>query len=270
MKRLPRSLQAESEALCRYSLLLWERGWVANHDGNVSVRISDDRFLATPTGESKRLITPEMLVLVDPSGKVHAGSRRIFSEWNLHAAAYGRRPDVQAVVHAHPPNATAAGLTGLDLREPMLPEAVVSLGAIPTAKNALPGEAAAAAVGAEVVVHDAMLLPGNGALSVGDDLEQAYLRMELVEHLAQITALAQKMGTPVGIEASARAALLKKRAAAGLGSEGRAKASGEGAVAGGDRETLARVVRARAESLTGDARVAGLVTDEVLRLLGRS
>lgn len=241
------------EAVAHYARLLWERGWVANHDGNVSVRFADDRFLATPTAESKRLIQADWCLVVDTAGTVIQGERRIFSEWNLHRAAYEARPDVRAVVHAHPVMATAAGLTGLDLSSPPLPEAIVSLGGVPTARPSMPGPGAAEVFRALVVDHDAVLLPGNGVVTVGDDLEQAYLRMELVEHIAAIlTAARSQGGRTRSLPHPARQALLEKRTKAGLGPEARRlKAAAEGDAA--PASASERAARARATARRGDA-----------------
>lgn len=246
--------------------LVWDRGWVANHDGNLSVRLGEDRFLATPTALSKRLVTEDDLVVVDLEGTVIEGSRRIFSEWRLHAAAYAVRPDVGAVVHAHPPHATAAGLTGLSLQHLPLPEAVVSLGRVPTARSLDPAEGPAE-VQRLCARDDAILLPGNGVLAVGDDLEQAYLRLELVEHLCRILSAARAQGRvrplPPGIEQ----AMLERRRAAGLGPEGRAARS-EAPPQSARPER--RAVAARAASVRGDALLAERITEEVLRHLRRS
>ena len=162
---------------------------------NVSARLADNvRFMATPTAESKRLIEPHDNIVVDIEGKRLSGRRRLFSEWHLHAVCYRARPDVNAVIHAHPTNATALGLTGGNLGVPALPEMVVSLGAnIPTLAYALPKSAAQEAELAHALTDgdaDGVLLAGNGVIAVGVDLEQAFLRLELIEHYAGILAAA--------------------------------------------------------------------------------
>ncbi|MDF1566072.1 MAG: class II aldolase/adducin family protein [Deltaproteobacteria bacterium] len=251
------------ESLCAYSRLVWERGWVANHDGNLSLRIGADRYLATPTAFSKRSIAPADLVTVDGAGTVLEGTRKVFSEWNLHAAAFDLRPDAMAVIHAHPPHATAAGLTGLSLERLPLPEAVVSLGRVPTARFVAPGPESAAEVRRLIVEHDVILLPGNGLLAVGDDLEMAYLRVELAEHLARILTIARQQGRAARLDPALEEAMLQKRTAAGLGPAGRA-AKGKAAPAGApSREAVAARVAVR----TGDARLAAQITDEVMRRL---
>jgi L-fuculose-phosphate aldolase len=214
------------KAVSAWSKRLHEAGWVANHDGNVSVRAPDGvRFWATPTAVSKRDVQPHDVLCVDVEGKVLHGRLRIFSEWALHAAAYKARPDVKAVLHAHPPHATAFGLSRRSLGVPALPEMVVSLGAsIPTIAYAMPKTPAQLdAVARELTDGDAdaLLLAGNGVLTVGTDLEQAYLRLELVEHYARILTVAHALG---GVEALPREdldKLLAARTKAGLGKRAR-------------------------------------------------
>jgi L-fuculose-phosphate aldolase len=206
------------------SLRLHQAGWVANHDGNVSVRLTGERFLITCTAISKAEVDDAALLVVDAQGKVLEGRRKPFSELDLHLAAYRARPDVAAVLHAHPPYATATGLVGQALDCPAMPEAVVSLGpVVPLALRALPKSENGAKQVAELFAeHDAVLLSGNGALTVGDDLSQALLRMELVEHLAKIMSLARGMGTVRPLSAGELDALLAARTKAGLGPAGRA------------------------------------------------
>ena len=216
-----RKLRAE---VADISARLYRKGWVANHDGNVSVR-SGDRFLATPTAFSKAAVTPDDVLTVDAAGKVVQGRHRVFSEWNLHAACYAR-PDVHAVVHAHPPMATGFSVSGARLLEkPFLAEAVVSLGpGIPTTAFAAPGPAAAAALAPLLAEHDAVLLANHGVIAVGADLEQAYLRLELVEHLANIAYFAHHTGGVRALPDAALPALLEARKKAGLGPAARAPA----------------------------------------------
>ena len=222
----PRGEGALQPVLARYSRLVHERGWVANHDGNLSVRLADDRrFLATPTALSKRDVEPHDLVIVDIEGKVLSGRRRIFSEWHLHAACYRARPDVRAVLHAHPPHATAFGLARTPLGTPALPEMVVSLGAnIPLLDLAMPRSASqddAIRVALTEGDADAMLLAGNGVVVVGQDLEQAYLRLELVEHYAKIFTAARALGGVTPLAHGDVEKLLEARTKAGLGKRAR-------------------------------------------------
>ena len=183
------SEQALREAISKISLLLWERGWVANHDGNVTARLDDGRILATPTAVSKRLIGADHVLALSPDGKLLDGQRlpgKPFSELHLHLACYRARPDVKVVVHAHPPIATGFAVAGLGLTTPVLAEAVVSLGpGAPLVAYARPGDPALdKGIASALVDADALLLANHGALTVGSDPEQAFLRMELLEHLA--------------------------------------------------------------------------------------
>lgn len=205
-----------------FARALHQAGWVANHDGNVSARASDgQRFFATPTALSKRLVQPEDIIVVDIEGKVLSGRRKLFGEWHLHAAAYAARSDVNAVIHAHPVSSTAVGVARMNLGVPPLPEMVVSLGAnVPTLEYALPKSKAqdqALAQALDVGDADAVLLAGNGALAVGVDLEQAFLRLELVEHWAKIVVAAAPLGGAKALPADDVKKLLEARTKAGLG-----------------------------------------------------
>jgi len=204
--------------LAEYARRLHARGWVANHDGNASVREGEGRYLATPTATSKAAVTAESLLVVDEAGAKVAGPGKPFSEIGLHLTVYRNRPDVNAVIHAHPPTATGFAVAGVGLDEPLLPEAVVSLGpGIPTVPPAAPGPAACQVLAPLTGAHDAVLLGGHGVLTWGVDLEQAYLRMELVEHLAKIALVARQLGGARPVAPALLPALLEARRKAGLG-----------------------------------------------------
>lgn len=194
-----------------------QKGFGANHDGNVSIRF-EDSLLATPTSASKGDIVAEMILTLDMDGKKIDGIGKPFSEIQLHLAAYRSRPDVRAVVHAHPPFATARGLVCEPIK-PALPEAIVSIGdLIPVAPYAMPG----AGENIDIINRalseaDVFMMQGNGVLSTGADLEQAYLRLELVEHLAKIDFYAAQMGKAFTLPDDDAEKLLEKRAAIGLG-----------------------------------------------------
>jgi L-fuculose-phosphate aldolase len=209
--------------LAEYSQLLHERGWVANHDGNASARGEPGEFLCTPSAWSKRLIQPGDILIVDGNGKLRAGRHKVFGEWHLHKAIYLARPDAQVILHAHPPTASGFAVAHKGLGRPAIAEMVVSIGPeIPLIPWALPkSEKQDEALAKAAQVADAVLLAGHGVLTWGDDLEQAYLRMELVEHWARILLVAQQVGGPVAIPDGEMAKLLEARAAAGLGPQGR-------------------------------------------------
>ncbi|HXU70871.1 MAG TPA: class II aldolase/adducin family protein [Polyangia bacterium] len=207
-----------AKEIAEYSQRLHARGWVANHDGNVSVRDGSGRYLATPTATSKAAVRADGLVVVDDAGKQVAGRGKPFSEIGLHLTVFANRSDVNAVVHAHPPTATGFAVAGVPLDEAFLAEAVVSLGAgVPTVPFAAPGPDACRALAPYTVGHDAVLLAGHGVLTWGPDLETAYLRMELVEHLARIALVARQLGGARPLPSAVMPKLLESRAKAGLG-----------------------------------------------------
>lgn len=211
-----------------YAKRLFEAGWVANHDGNASARLSDgERFFATPTAMSKRDLEAHDVLTVDLEGKVLGGRRRLFSEWHLHAACYRARPDVNAVLHAHPAHATAFGLARRALPTPSLPEMIVSLGtSLPLLAYEMPRSPKQDAAIERALTEgdaDALLLAGNGVVTVGRDLEQAYLRLELVEHWARMASLALPLGGVVPLPHVDVEKLLEARTKAGLGRRGRAE-----------------------------------------------
>ncbi len=209
---------ARRSEIADYARRLHARGWVANHDGNLSVRLEPGRYLCTPTATSKADMTADLLLVVDDSGARVTGRTKPFGELGLHLTVFRNRPDVQAVVHAHPPTATGFGAAGLGLGEPLVAEAVVSLGpTVPLVPFALPGEGACQALAPFVAGYDAVIVAGNGVFAWGRDLEQAYLRLELVEHLAKIALTARQLGGARPIPATALPSLLESRRKAGLG-----------------------------------------------------
>jgi L-fuculose-phosphate aldolase len=193
------------------------KGWVANHDGNVSLRFGDT-LLATPTAVSKADVTADMIITLDMEGKKLQGKGNPFSEIKLHLAAYQARPDIQAVVHAHPPLATARGLVGGDFGV-QLPEAVISIGdSVPVIPYAFPGAPENEASVAEALSRsDLLMLAGNGVLAGGRDVKEAFLRIELLEHLLRIDHYAKAMGPMLNLPAADKDKLLEKRASLGLG-----------------------------------------------------
>ena len=179
-----------------YSHRLHSNGWVANHDGNLSARLSESHLLCTPTAISKGDLEPSWLIVVDGDNAVVEGSRRSFSELQIHRAAYNARPDISVVIHAHPPSSCAFAVAGVPIPHPMMAEPVVSLGPeIPMVPYHRPGDPKLSeAIGTALQRADVILLERHGLLSVGGGFEQAYLRMELVEHLANIGFKARQLG----------------------------------------------------------------------------
>jgi L-fuculose-phosphate aldolase len=174
---------------------LYARGYVASNDGNISVRLDAARILTTPKSVSKGFMTPEMMCVVDPDGAKLAGDREPSSELKMHLEVYRQRPDVQAVVHAHPPLATAFAVAGIPLDRAVLAEVITTLGSIPIAEYATPStHELPAAVRHYIRAHDGLLLANHGALTVGHELFAAYYKMETIEHFAKISLVARLLG----------------------------------------------------------------------------
>jgi L-fuculose-phosphate aldolase len=203
------------QAIVRVCGRLYERGLIAGADGNVSVRLDDDQLLVTPSGMAKADIREADLVVVTTEGRLVAGTRRPSSELGMHLRIYARRRDVRAVVHAHPPRATALAVAGEDLLLPVLPEIVVQTGGVPLVPYATPGtEALADAIEPFLVHHDAFLMANHGATSLGPDLSSAHQRMESLEHAATVLLFARLLGRVNSLSREQHQALLDLRAAA--------------------------------------------------------
>jgi L-fuculose-phosphate aldolase len=183
------------EEIVRYGRTLHEKGFVAAMDGNLSVRLRQDRILVTPTGLSKGSMRPADLVIVDLEGKQVAGRRHVTSEIGMHLMIYRTRADVKAIVHAHPPTATGFAAAGIALTEPLVCEVVMGLGCIPLARYGTPGTAELAqSLEPYVPKYDAILMSNHGVVAYGDTIEHAYMKMETVEHFAQISLVTHMLG----------------------------------------------------------------------------
>ena len=174
---------------------LWEAGLIAGADGNVSVRLSRDRILVTPRGLLKCELRPEDLVEVDLAGSHRKGSRQATTELDLHLRAYRQRQECGAVVHAHPPTATAFAVAGEGLPGDVLPEIALLMGEVPYVPYATTGTPALGDAAEPFLArHVAILLANHGALTWGRDLTQARIRMESLEHAARILLAARALG----------------------------------------------------------------------------
>jgi L-fuculose-phosphate aldolase len=174
---------------------MYARGYTASNDGNISVRVGDDRLLMTPKSVCKGFMTPDMMCVTDLTGKKIQGDRDPSSEMLMHLEVYRQRPDVKAVVHAHPPTATGFAVAGIPLDRAVLAEVLTTLGSIPLAEYATPSTAELPdAVRKYIKAHDGMLLANHGALTVGGDLFSAYYKMETIEHFAKISLVARMLG----------------------------------------------------------------------------
>ena len=196
------------ETLCQICALLYDRGYVVGHDGNVSARVGRRQVLITPSGVSKCRITPDMLVLCDLEGNVLTGTRHPSSEIAMHLLVYRERPDVGAVVHAHPPVSTAFSICRRPLAEAYLTETVCGLGQVPVAPYALPSTREVPdSIRPYVADHNAVLLANHGALTWGTDLWSAFDRIETVEQTAKIYAHVHQLGGGVELSPEQVAAL---------------------------------------------------------------
>jgi L-fuculose-phosphate aldolase len=174
---------------------MYARGYTASNDGNISVRLGSDRLLMTPKGVCKGFMTPDMMCVTDLDGRKLQGDRDPSSEMLMHLEVYRQRPDVQAVVHAHPPTATGFAVAGIPLDRAVLAEVLTTLGSIPIAEYATPStKELPEAVRKYIKAHDGMLLANHGALTVGSDLFSAYYKMEIIEHFAKISLVARLLG----------------------------------------------------------------------------
>jgi L-fuculose-phosphate aldolase len=181
--------------MLHFGALLHNCGFVAGMDGNLSIRLDEDRILATPTAMSKGMMRPSDLVIVDPSGNKLAGRRNVSSEIAMHLLVYRLRPDIRAVVHAHPPTATGFAASGMSLSRPLVCELVVGLGCVPLARYGTPGtRELSEALEPLIPQYDAILMANHGVVSYGEDLQHAYMKMETVEHFARISLVAHLLG----------------------------------------------------------------------------
>ena len=171
------------------------KGFVAANDGNISVKISENEYYCTPTGVSKGDLTPDMIIKVDKDGKKLEGKLNPSSEIKMHMRVYRERPDVTAVVHAHPPVATAFTVADIDLDQYILPEAVLTIGDVPTCDYGTPSTMEIPdSLDPYIQNHDAFLLRNHGALTVGCNLQKAFFIMEEVEFNAVICKHAMDLG----------------------------------------------------------------------------
>ena len=227
IRKTEQQLRQEIIQVCK---MLWQKGFVAATDGNVSARLDDDRFLCTPSGFSKGLIEPDQLIVIDwdvqPVGSRYGPARDLHptSEMLLHLEAYRQRPDVQAVVHAHPPTAIALSIAGIDLERCFIPDVVLSLGMIPTTDYATPASGEGATVITELIKrYDALILRRHGSITVGTNVIEAYLRLEKLEQTATIAKHLVDLGREDPFPATEAQKLVDWRVNAGLMRPGQAE-----------------------------------------------
>ena len=177
---------------------LYQKGFVASNDGNISSRVDEYSLIITPTGVCKGDMRTDQLLKVDNDGKVIYGDMKPTSEMKMHLAVYKARKDIKAIVHAHPPKATAFAVAHIPLDKIILPEAVISLGAVPLSEYGTPStDEIPRSVEKVISEADAVLLANHGALTTGVNVMEAYFKMETIEHFATISLLARSLGGEV-------------------------------------------------------------------------
>src|SRR5688500_1703685 len=216
------------EQMCDIGRRIWLKGFCAGNEGNHSVRIGPDRVLCTPTGISKGNLKPDDICTVDMEGKQVAGKRKRTSEILMHLAIYKARADVKAVVHSHPPHATAFAIAGVELPTCIHPEAEVFLGAVKTAKYVTPGDTR---LGESLLPYvkdsNTILLQNHGTVTFSTSLEEAYYKLEIVDAYSRILLLAKQIGSIRPLDGNEMKELLDLKVRFGL-DEPRLKNGGEG------------------------------------------
>ena len=182
------------EDICEVGRRLYRNGYIAAGEGNVSIRLSENELMGTPAGVCKGYLVPDMISTCDMNGDTLSGPR-ISTEIQMHIAVYQSRPDTQAVVHAHPPKSTGFAVAGIPLNRAVLAEVVVTLGCVPLAEYGTPStQELADSVQHLIKTSDGLLLSNHGALTVGKDVFDAYFKMEIIEHFAEITLVSRQLG----------------------------------------------------------------------------
>ena len=200
------------QEICAVGKSLYERGFIVACEGNLSIRLDDDRVLTTPTCMNKGMLEPHDLVITNLHGQQLTGTRKVSSELAMHLLFYRMRPDVQAICHAHPPTATGFAAAGRALDKALLPEVIIGLGKIPLVRYATPGTPELSQALEPFVPHyDALLLANHGAVTCGPDLLTAFFRMETIEHFAKILLAAERAGDPVLLSGREVAKLMAAR-----------------------------------------------------------
>lgn len=206
------------QEICEVGRRVYAKGYVASNDGNITVRLSENEILATPTGVSKGSLTPDMICKVNLNGEKLEGYLKPSSEIRLHLHCYRKRPNVKAVLHAHPPIATGFAVAGIALDQLTLPETIVSFGCIPLAPYGTPGsQALPDSIDHLIDTCDAILLANHGAVTVGTSPMDAYFKMETMEHTAHITWVARTLGGEKELTTEQAAQLLELRERLGYG-----------------------------------------------------
>ncbi len=211
----PMDEQTARREIVRVGKLMYERSYVVSSDGNVSIRLDDGRIVATPTMTCKGRMTEESLAVTDMNGKA-LSDKKASSELAMHILIYQERPEVRAVCHAHPPHGTAFAVAGLAIDQPILSEVILTLGCVPLAAYGTPStDELTEAMRPLVKHHNALLMANHGAVAYGEDLWQAFDRLETLEHTAKIAILSRALGGSKNLSSDAIEKLINVREAAG-------------------------------------------------------
>jgi len=205
-------------ALCRIGALCYQKGYIVGADGNLSARLRDGSVLITPAGAMKGFLEPHHLAHVDSEGRVLGQGPRPSSEVAIHLVSYRERADVEAVIHTHPPHAVALSIAGVDMRVPVIPEVVVTIGGTPTTPYATPGTSELPDSIREIVrCSDTLIMRNHGAVTLGSNLMDAFKKLDMIEHTARILWLVHALrGSIEPLPDEAVRKLLETRAALGI------------------------------------------------------
>lgn len=182
-------------AICEIGRLAYSKGFIVGADGNISARLSDGTVLITPAGAMKGFLEPQHVARIDMAGEVVDGGPRASTEKGIHLIVYERRPEMRAVVHAHPPHAVALSIAGIDLQAPYIPEIVVTIGGVPTADFGTPGTPELVeSIRDLVTCSDTVIMKNHGSVTMGSNLLDAFKKLDMIEHTAKILWLAHAVG----------------------------------------------------------------------------
>lgn len=205
-------------ALCRVGALCYQKGYIVGADGNLSARLRDGTLLVTPAGAMKGFLEPHHLAHVDLTGRVLDAGPRPSTEIAIHLVSYRERPDVEAVIHTHPPHAVALSIAGIDMQLPVIPEVIVTIGGTPTTPYATPGtNELPDSIRAVVRCSDTLIMRNHGAVTLGSNLLDAFKKLDMVEHTAKILWLVHALkGSIEPLPADAVRKLLETRKLLGI------------------------------------------------------
>ena len=221
---MPKTERELRQDIVEIGKLVYQKGWVAANDGNISIRMDAERVLCTPTGVSKGMMHPDDLIVCDMKGNKILGRKERTSEIAMHLTVYEMRPEVNAVIHAHPPVATGYAASGKALNQALLPEVIIGLGCVPLAAYGLPGTPELTEPMLPLIPkYDAILMANHGAVCCGEDVYKAFFRMETVEHYARISLVTELLGGATVLPRTEVAKLLEARTRYGV----QAQAGGE-------------------------------------------